>query len=56
MLDHAIATQRHLVVAELNMNPTVSGEVVDPFDDAGIATVEFSVLTQVMVSPTAEKS
>lgn len=32
---YATAMHRHLEVAELYMNPTVSGDVVDPFDVVG---------------------
>lgn len=46
----------HLEVAELYINPTVSGNVVDPLEVVGAVTVEFSVFTQVMVCATAEKS
>ena len=47
---------RHFDVAELYINPTVKGSVVEPFDVVGADTVEFSVLTQVIVWATAEKS
>jgi hypothetical protein len=40
--------QRHLVVAELYMKPTVNGEVAEPLDGDGTETVLFSVLTQVI--------
>ena len=53
---YAEAIQRHLVVALLNMKPTVSGNVVEPFDVVGTLTELFSVFTQLIVSATPEKS
>lgn len=53
---YAEATQRHFEVALLYMNPTVKGKVVEPFEVVGALTVEFSVLTQVIVSVTPLKS
>ena len=38
------------------MNPTVRCEVVDPFEVVGALTVEFSVLTQLIVWAAVEKS
>jgi len=38
------------------MNPTVSGNVVEPFDVVGAVTVLFSVLTQEIVCAAAEAS
>lgn len=46
----------HFEVAELYINPTVNGKVVDPFDVVGAVTVLFSVFTQDIVCATAEKS
>lgn len=48
--------QRHLEVAPLKIKPTVKNNVVDPFEVVGTDTVLFSVLTQVIVWATAEKS
>lgn len=56
MIFYAEATQRHFDVLALNMNPTVRGNVVDPFDVVGTETVEFSVFTHEMVCATALKS
>lgn len=41
--------QRHLEVAELYINPTVKGSVVEPFEVVGAVTVLSSVLTHVIV-------
>ena len=45
-----------MLVAELYMNPTVSGRVVEPLDVVGAETVEFSVFTHVIVWATAVAS
>lgn len=43
-------------MAELYWNNTDRGKVVDPLEVVGALTVEFSVLTQVIVCATALKS
>lgn len=46
----------HLEVAELYINPTVNGNVVEPLEVVGAVTLLFSVFTQVIVCATALKS
>jgi len=50
------AKHRHRDVWPLNINPTVSGAVVEPLETVGVATALLSVFVQPIVCVTPEWS